>query len=264
MRYALLTAAAALLIGTTSGALANGTVKAKQPACPPRHHVVHHHKHHAHPCPQPCDPCPEIKSAFFFGGQVGWGFSFNKTKSDITFPLIPRTIADRAHVNANGPVFGLFAGYDHVFCNHVMLGFELGAKLTRFHGKENASSDTFEARKVKTRESYEASIRLGRVYNDIVLPYAKLGWTKTKLKYDAFANLFFPFAETRKHKFRNGLLLGAGIDVAVTCWATLGAEYTANLYQKSTSYRFDNAGNISKFSVRPFINTVTARLTFRM
>jgi len=117
-------------------------------------------------------------------------------------------------LSGNGAVVGVFAGYDIPLGNQF-IGIEANASLS---GAKMTYDDTFDSLRLKAKESFGVSARIGTMLNDNTGLYAKAGWVNTKFK----ANLN-GFTDSDRD---DALALGAGLETRVGGNASIRLEYT--------------------------------------
>lgn len=119
-------------------------------------------------------------------------------------------------LSANGIVGGVYAGYDLPLGTNLFAGVEVNASLS---GAKSTYDDGTDVLRVKARESYGASARLGYMLNDSTALYGRAGWANTKFK----ASVNGVSAGSDRD---DALLLGAGVETRIGSNASLRVEYS--------------------------------------
>lgn len=118
-------------------------------------------------------------------------------------------------LSGNGLVGGVYAGYDMPLGTNLFAGVEANASLS---GAKITYDDTVDSLRVKAKESFGASARLGAMLNDNTAVYGRAGWVNTKFK--ATAN------GVSERNREDALALGAGVETRVGSNTSLRLEYT--------------------------------------
>lgn len=130
-------------------------------------------------------------------------------------------------VSANGVGGGIYVGYDYALSNNVFFGVEANFNLTSASAsaKLTDGTDTIGG-KVRARESFGLSARLGTMLSDSTGIYARGGWqsTKFKLSYDAGSTGF------KAKDTQDALVYGAGIESRVGAQTSIRVEYVIEDY----------------------------------
>lgn len=119
-------------------------------------------------------------------------------------------------LSANGIVGGVYAGYDLPLGSNLFAGVEANASLS---GAKSTIDDGTDVTRVKARESYGASARVGYMLNDSTALYGRAGWTNTKFKVSVNG-------VSAGSDDDDALALGAGVETRVGGNASLRLEYT--------------------------------------
>lgn len=160
----------------------------------------------------------EVFSGPFVGAQISRDAYEVKAKN--TDILIGDLSADG--VSANGVGGGIYAGYDYPVSNSVFIGVEANANLSSASASAKLT-DGVDAigGKVRARESFGLSARLGAMISDSTALYARGGWQTTKFKLSAFdgADNF------RAKDTQDALVYGAGLETRVNSNVSVRVEY---------------------------------------
>lgn len=119
-------------------------------------------------------------------------------------------------LSANGIVGGVYAGYDVALGANAFAGIEANASLS---GAKATYDDGVDVARIKARESYGATARLGYMLNDSTALYGRAGWANTKFK--ASVNGVSAGSDSD-----DALVLGAGVETRIGSKASLRVEYT--------------------------------------
>lgn len=118
-------------------------------------------------------------------------------------------------LSGNGIVGGVYAGYDMPLGTNLFAGVEVNASLS---GAKSTYDDGVDVARVKARETYGASARLGYMLNDSTALYGRAGWANTKFK----ASLNGVSAGSDHD---DALVLGAGVETRLGAATSLRLEY---------------------------------------
>lgn len=130
-------------------------------------------------------------------------------------------------ISANGVGGGLYVGYDYALTNSVFFGVEANANYSGASASVSLDDGTDSiSGKVRARESFGASARLGFMLADSTGLYAKGGWqsTKFKLSYDDGVDAF-----TEKDT-QDALVYGAGLETRIGTQTSIRVEYLIEDY----------------------------------
>lgn len=119
-------------------------------------------------------------------------------------------------LSGNGIVGGVFAGFDAPLNANVFAGIEASASLS---GAKSTFTDGVDVARLKARETYGISARLGYMLNDSTALYGRAGWANTKFK----ASLNGVSAGSDRD---DALVLGAGVETRLGANSSLRLEYT--------------------------------------
>lgn len=140
-------------------------------------------------------------------------------------------IADGVNVSfdglsANGIGGGLYAGYDFAFGSNVFFGVEANGNISSASISASATdgTDTIGLFKVKAKESFGLSGRLGGMVTGNTGLYARLGWQSTKFK--ASSDLLGVSGSSTQDAF----VYGAGLETRLSPAASLRVEYLVEDY----------------------------------
>jgi len=190
-------------------------------------------------------------SGFYLGGGIAYNSSKATNKATVTTPALTGTLWNKSG-SASNASFLAYLGYGHMFGGGMYLGgeFNLGYDTSaNFGNTQNqalgllpANSLTISNR-AKGGFSSEISARLGYVFCNKTLVYGKLGYAwhpKTTLQLKNNATGAVIASETFK---RDGFILGAGVEHAMTNNWLIRGEYKYNFGRKNT--RSDTNGALN-------------------
>lgn len=140
-------------------------------------------------------------------------------------------------VSQNGVVGGVYAGYDIPLSSSIFAGVEANASLSDAKSTVDDGTDVF---RLKSKESFGASARLGAMLNDSTGVYGRVGWVNTKFK--ASVNGVGAGSDND-----DALALGGGIETRVGSNASVRLEYTYADYSDSVSNNQIKAGVAYRF-----------------
>lgn len=126
-------------------------------------------------------------------------------------------------LSANGVGGSVYAGYDHSF-GSLFAGVEGNATLTSASATLSVD-DEFDAR-VRARESFGLSGRVGAKVADSTGIYARLGWQTTKFK----ASLAEGTTKLSGKDWQDAFVYGAGLETALSPNTSVRVEYTIEDY----------------------------------
>lgn len=178
-------------------------------------------------------------NGFYLGG--GLTYSNGKINNKVSIPGVSDTIDG----SSSGVGVNAFLGYGIVFGDGFYFGGELGLGYdgSRFNNK-SAGTGVFNGLRFKSSSSltYNITARLGYVISQ-VLPYVKFGFegrSAASLRTPSGNTIALVNGGTVEAK-RHGIILGAGIDYALTKNIFIRGEYTHNFGSKSIyTYNINN------------------------
>ncbi|MGL5720298.1 MAG: outer membrane protein [Alphaproteobacteria bacterium] len=156
-------------------------------------------------------------------------------------------------VSVPGITGGVFAGWGkEIGTSGLYGGVELAYLL---------SNDTYKkASTVKKGNTLELAFRLGVVKSENILLYAKAGYVNSKFEVTPSAAP----ALKKLSKSMNGVLVGAGIDTALSKHVILGMDYTYSMYGKQKQQFQPVAGGATvSGTLKPTSHVVTFRAAYR-
>lgn len=158
-------------------------------------------------------------------------------------------------VSVPGLTGGVFAGWGkEIGTSGLYGGVELAYLL---------SNDTYkQASQVRKSNTSEIAGRLGFVKNQNVLIYVKAGYVNSKFEVTPPS---VSLSLKKLSKSMNGVLMGAGIDTALSKHVILGMDYTYAMYgKKKQQFQSTNDGNPTTLgTLKPTSHTVTFRAAYR-
>ena len=189
------------------------------------------------------------RSAFYFGGNVGYGFG-NATA----------TLSDPAGTaggtNQTGTlVGGVQAGYDHYFPNRLMLGIEVDASFTSYMDLSQVMSYRATGQGGANEQLEYLATARGRLGYGIGswTPFLTggLAWASTRYSRTDFTT---GFEDATAGRLRAGYVVGAGIDHALDkSWSARFEYLYTNLgatgFQFGSGARYDSQYDLHRFRV---------------
>ncbi|WP_449471977.1 outer membrane protein [Sphingobium chungangianum] len=160
----------------------------------------------------------EVFSGPFVGAQISRdAYEVKAEETDLGF-------ADLSFdgISANGVGGGLYVGYDYALTNSIFFGVEANANLSSASASINLTDGVDSiGGKVRARESFGLSARLGTMLSDSTGIYARGGWqsTKFKLSYNDGVDSF-----TSKDT-QDALVYGAGLETRLGAQTSVRVEY---------------------------------------
>ncbi|AKM09104.1 outer membrane protein [Croceicoccus naphthovorans] len=126
-------------------------------------------------------------------------------------------------ISGNGFAGGIYAGYDYLIGSNVFFGVEANANLSGA-SMLVAYDDGFDefGAKIKAKEGFGLSGRLGYKVADRTGIYARAGWQTTKFKASASQNGTTLFSDS---DWQDAFVYGGGIETALGANATIRVEY---------------------------------------
>lgn len=191
------------------------------------------------------EPSPAF-NGFYIGG--GLTYSSGKINNKLRFANGNNIV----NVTARGVGFNGFFGYGTYFGGGFFAGAELGLGVdgarfgNRRAGTANINGTSTAVRfKSKSNVNYGIAGRVGYVFSS-VLPYVKVGFEgHGAVKLTTTDGTQLTYGGKPVNLRRNGLLLGGGVDYALTQNVFVRAEYTHNF---GTRARFNlNGAKVAEF-----------------
>ena len=130
-------------------------------------------------------------------------------------------------LSGNGIGGGIYVGYDYALSNNVFFGVEANANFSgaSISAELDDGTDSISG-KVKARESFGLSARLGAMIADSTALYARGGWQSTKFKTTVFDGVDTYGTKT----MQDALVYGAGLETRVGAQASIRVEYLIEDY----------------------------------
>lgn len=122
-------------------------------------------------------------------------------------------------LSANGIGGGIYVGYDYALSNSVFFGVEANANISS--ASLSADLGGFADAKVRARESFGLSARVGAMVSDSTALYARGGWQSTKFK----SRISDGVDTFRTSTTQDALVYGAGLETRVNPQTSLRVEY---------------------------------------
>jgi len=125
-------------------------------------------------------------------------------------------------VSANGIGGGIYVGYDYALSDRAFFGVEANFNLSSASASAKLDDGTDSiSGKVRARESFGASARLGYMVSDSTALYARGGWQSTKFKLRAFDGVdSYGSKDTQ-----DALVYGAGLETRLGAQTSIRVEY---------------------------------------
>ena len=211
-------------------------------------------------------------SGVSFGANLGHASVDGKLNRTInTNPII----YDKSNLGSRSPVFGLFLGYGWTAApSGFHLGGELFGQIENFNAKREdlMGNRAFGlTTKLRSKNTFGAAAKIGYIHKDMLF-YGKVGAASTKWKLNyaypaAVATLAAPARDARdisKNSRKTGLLVGAGMDYAITNNWSIGAEYVYTMYKavKLAVPAAPGAAASVNLSHKPTVSTFNARVKY--
>jgi high affinity Mn2+ porin len=196
------------------------------------------------------DPAP-LASAFYVGGNVGYGFGSATAMLDDLGGT-----SSTGGTNAYGTLFGgVQAGYDHYFPNRLMLGVELDASFAAYTDFSQVLSYRATGLGGANEQLEYLATARARVGYGIGswTPFLTggLAWVSTRYSRTDFTT---GFEDTTAGRLRAGYVVGAGIDHALNqSWSARFEYLYTNLgntsFQFNSGARYDTQYDLHRFRV---------------
>ena len=159
------------------------------------------------------------------GPYVGIQLGGVAGKGDVSIPNYPSKFS----VKPSGVAGGLYAGYNWLGQNNILVGIE--ADISGIAADKSANSGyTGHAETYKVKQYFDASLRarVGKVIDDKYLPYitAGIAWTRLGTSYN-------PGNWGVKKKTVSGFTAGAGVEMKVTEKVNARIQYRYTNYSKA-------------------------------
>lgn len=165
----------------------------------------------------------ETFSGPYVGAQISRdSYEIKAEGTDLGFAAL-----DLDGLSANGIGGGLYVGYDYALSNTVFFGVEANANYSgaSLSAELTDGTDSING-KVRARESFGLSGRLGAMLSDSTAVYAKGGWQSTKFKLNAFDGV-----DSYKAKdTQDALVYGAGLEARISAQTSIRVEYLIEDY----------------------------------
>lgn len=167
-------------------------------------------------------------AAPFSGGFVGVEVTRDSYEVKAEDLDLGGTLLNLDGLSGNGFGGGVYAGYDFSVTPDVFLGVEANATLSgaSISASLSGGEDLLGA-KVKARESYGLSARLGYKLAENTGLYARVGWQNTRFKTTVFDADETWFSDKRTE---DAFVYGAGLETAVGTSVSLRVEYLMEDY----------------------------------
>ncbi|OAQ13826.1 porin OmpA [Bibersteinia trehalosi] len=196
---------------------------------------------------------PEANS-FYVGAKAGWAtFHHGVKQFNSKYALDDRYVDGRTDlgINRNSVTYGVFGGYQIIDNLAVELGYD-------YYGRVRGN-DT-EDKKAAKHTAHGANLALKGNYEVIsgLDTYAKVGAALVRSDYKDY------LAQEKAHNLKTSLLLGAGVEYAITPSVGFRVEYQWLSRVGNLDKAARKAGNAtSDYNYSPDIHSVSAGLTYR-
>ncbi|WP_421091288.1 outer membrane protein [Pseudochrobactrum sp. MP213Fo] len=183
-----------------------------------------------------------IWNGAYIGAQIGYDWNQNSIQQDFS-------------VNNNGPIAGIYAGYNWEFSNNYLLGLEGDVNYTNLskqsHYTKFGPTPPDDRDFIwSTQLQWEAALRMRFGINyGRALPYLAAGVSLAGVKNNNLAQEA-PYISTDDNTTRVGYTLGAGLDYALTNNLLLRTEYRYSDYGSKSVFNDTGDFKLSTNSVR--------------
>jgi outer membrane immunogenic protein len=157
-------------------------------------------------------------TGFYLGGHVGAGWNTNGW-SNQSFPQFEEFNLPFGSGTANGMLGGFQGGFNYQIAPKLVIGIEGEYSFADIKGDTNSTFDTAYSASVKQRNIAAVTGKIGTVYHDDILIYAKGGWAWSQFNYDAAVNFGEGPASIGRHPTvtdnRSGFTFGVGTEYKI-------------------------------------------------
>jgi len=166
-------------------------------------------------------------SGFYVGAQVTRD-AYEVKAEDVD---LGGTFVNFDGLSGNGVGGGVYVGYDYLVTPDIFIGAEASASLSSASASASLSdgTDSFGA-KVKARESFGLSGRLGYKLTDSTGLYARLGWQSTRFKTRVYDTTETPSTLFSDKRTEDAFVYGAGLETSVGDSTSIRVEYVIEDY----------------------------------
>lgn len=196
-------------------------------------------------------------------GLVG-GYGSQSSKLDVTTPA--PVLTDSSDVGGQGFIGGVLIGWGRVFNNNHHFGIEASAKYANIDGNKTTNTLVGSSlnHKLKHKAAYDIAVRYGVVVGR-ALPFIKVGATYGSFKAETVGGGGLAGHTGSRDKHELGLIVGAGVEFAVSNNLSLGGEFNYT-HHKDFSYdvKVGPAPGVttSTVKVKPTTSTFMLRLKY--
>ena len=165
----------------------------------------------------------ETFSGPFIGAQISRdAYEVKAEGTDLGFATL-----DLDGLSGNGVGGGLYVGYDYALSNTVFFGVEANANFSgaSISAQLDDGVDSVSG-KIKARESFGLTARLGAMIAENTAVYARGGWQSTKFKAQAFDGVDSYSSKT----MQDALVYGAGLETRIAAQTSVRIEYLIEDY----------------------------------
>jgi outer membrane immunogenic protein len=172
-----------------------------------------------------------LASSLLAGTAYAQNFTGPRIEANVGWDQVRFDLSRYAMTGASkgsGLDWGLEAGYDVALGGRLVAGVETGVSFSNVH---RAFSDGTTSYLMRPRRDIEVSGRLGAVIGRNALIYGKAGYTNLQVGADATT----AGVSTLQHANLDGLLVGAGAELALSKAAYLKTEYRYSNYEQGVT-----------------------------
>lgn len=190
---------------------------------------------------------PNFKSGFLAGAHVGYSFGSGKFNSTFDTNLVGIATAT-GNAKKNSALFGILAGYRHVFPNSFTLGFDISGNVFT-NDEQNKQLNHIIAgisfpfkNKITRRYSIIPSVNFGRIFCDRWQVVLGLGFAISGFKHQVnapFPTSTNPLNSQASTATRLGFVPSIGVEYAATQKISIIGNISYEIYKK-ISKKFGN------------------------
>ncbi len=204
-------------------------------------------------------------TGFYLGGHVGAGWNSNSW-TNASFPDLPYDFqAPFGSGTANGMLGGFQGGFNYQIAPKLVVGIEGEYSFSDIKGDQIPIRrvDFFRDSSLHVKQSNIAAVtgKIGTVYHDDILIYAKGGWAWSQFKYDAGVQTSEgPANYPRVTDNRSGFTFGVGTEYKIDRNWSAKVEYDYYDFGKK-NVAFPKTSVPAAFTTLDAINTDVAQQT---
>ncbi|MEG9487790.1 porin OmpA [Mannheimia indoligenes] len=191
-------------------------------------------------------------NTFYAGAKAGWA-SFH---DGLTQFNAKDNKGEGFGINRNSVTYGVFGGYQINKNLAVELGYDYFGRVRGNEGEEKAVKHVAHGTHLSLKPSYEVAPNL-----DV---YGKVGAALVRNDYKGYKNANNDYTTERAHNLKTSLLLGAGVEYAITPELAARVEYQY-LHAAGNLDKARQKANLDWIDAQysPKIHSVSAGLTYR-